>query len=201
MGNLIYDFLAHGMNATSSQYSSNSFSYFPSPENTHTAANDLFPSSPSVEGTTSPATMYVLASTLRTVKMILTIHHRNGSHSPPSPLSPSPSQISSTSEPSGRSGHHQASPAPSSPDSKLGCHQATPIFNYIRAKWSCSTCNKCFRGRWECKRHIGVVGKRSKCLACGGKLTGREDSLRRHFTKYCKGDVKNLRFEDAFAEL
>lgn len=177
MGNLLYDFLARGMYATSSQYFSDTFSYLPSPENTSTVANDLFPSSPSVEAATPLATM---------------------SYSSPSPPSPSPSQISSTSERSGRSGHHPASPAPSSPGPKQSCHQATPIFNYIRAKWSCSICNKCFRGRWECKRHIGVVGKRAKCRACGGKLTGREDSLRRHFTKYCKGDVKGLRFEDAF---
>lgn len=39
------------------------------------------------------------------------------------------------------------------------------------------------------------------CLACGGKLTGREDSMKRHFTKYCKGDIINLRFEDAFTEV
>lgn len=182
MGNLIYDFLVH---TTSSQYFSDAFSCLPSPKNTTTTANDLFPSSPSVEATTPLATI-------------------TGSHlspSPPSPPSPSPSQISSTSERSGRSEHHRASPAPSSPGPKQSCHEATPIFNYIRAKWSCSICNKCFRGRWECKRHIGVVGKRAKCRACGGKLTGREDSLRRHFTKYCKGDVKGLRFEDAFTVL
>ena len=201
MGNLIYDFLARGMYATSGQYFSDTFSYLPSPENTSTVANDLFPSSPSVEAATPLATMYVLASILRIVKRLLTFHHKTRSYSSPSPPSPSHSQISSTSERSGRSGHHPASPAPSSPGPKQSCHQATPIFNYIRAKWSCSICNKCFRGRWECKRHIGVVGKRAKCRACGGKLTGREDSLRRHFTKYCKGDVKGLRFEDAFTVL
>lgn len=40
------------------------------------------------------------------------------------------------------------------------------------------------------------------CLACRGKIKGgRGDSLMRHFTTHCKGDVANFRFEDAFMEV
>jgi len=111
----------------------------------------------------------------------------------PSP-SPSPSQASSASD-------HQETPREPSPIPGSGCGNATPMFNHIRGKWCCSACDKPFRGKWECRRHIGITGKRAKCVACGGKLSGREDSLRRHFTKYCKGDVANLRFENAFTEV
>jgi hypothetical protein len=39
------------------------------------------------------------------------------------------------------------------------------------------------------------------CLGCGVVITRRGDSLKRHFRKYCKGDVANTRFEDAFTEV
>ena len=75
------------------------------------------------------------------------------------------------------------------------------MFNHIRRKWCCSACDKDFRGKWECKRHIEVTGKRAVCLACGGNLSRRDDSLQRHYKKYCKNGARNLRFEDAFIEV
>ncbi|KAF9783389.1 hypothetical protein BJ322DRAFT_149985 [Thelephora terrestris] len=102
----------------------------------------------------------------------------------------SPSQTSSSPE------RHQPFPTP-----KPSCRKATPVFNHIRRKWYCSVCDKNFRGRWECRRHIGAADRRAKCLACEADLVARADSLKRHFAKYCKGDVRNLRFEDAFIEV
>ena len=112
----------------------------------------------------------------------------------PPPL-PSSSQASPTPEP------HQASPEPSSTP-EPSCRQGVPTFNNIRGKWCCSVCDRDFRGKWECTRHIeGTGNKQVKCVACGGKLKAREDSLRRHLRKYCKGDLTNIQFEDAFVEL
>lgn len=109
-------------------------------------------------------------------------------------LSPTLSQTPSTPV------HHQVSPEPS-PTPKLSCRQATPVLNRTRGKWCCSVCDKVFRGKWECKRHIQATGKRSDCVACGRNLSARDDSLLRHFTIYCKGDVGNLSLEDAFVEV
>jgi hypothetical protein len=75
------------------------------------------------------------------------------------------------------------------------------VFNHIRKKWCCSVCNRDFRGRWECKRHIEATDRRARCLACGANLKARGDSLLRHFAKYCKGDVGSMRLEDAFVEV
>ena len=129
-----------------------------------------------------------------TPRSLLTSHLRN--YLPLFSPSPSPplSQTSST------LGYQQESPEPS-PAPELNCRAATPTFNHIRKKWCCSACDKPFRGKWECNRHIGVIGRRAKCLACGGNLNGREDSLRRHYKKYCKGDVGNIKFEDVFIEV
>lgn len=115
-------------------------------------------------------------------------HHRNDilAFSP----SPKPSQTSST----------HASPEPSATP-EPGCCQATPVFSQLRDKWCCSACNKDFRGKWECQRHIKTAGKRSKCVACGRNLSARDDSLLRHFTIHCKGNVSNLRLEDAFTSV
>ena len=107
--------------------------------------------------------------------------------------SPPPSQASSSLE------YQQTFPEPA-PSTGLSCREAIPVFNHIRKKWSCGVCNKDFRGRWECRRHIEATGKRAKCLACGVNLKGRGDSMLRHFKKYCKGDVRNLDFKNAFIE-
>lgn len=112
----------------------------------------------------------------------------------PSP-SPSLSQASTPRE------YHPTSPHCPSPAPEPSCRHATPSYNHIRNKWSCSGCDKDFRGKWECNRHIKSMGKQARCTACGGRLNAREDSLIRHFTKYCKGDLENLRFEDAFVEI
>lgn len=180
----MYNFLVHETNMASQQLSILP-AYPPLAENIH-AMDNLSHSSPATCGATSPTTT-------------------NNSVSSLSP-SPSPSQTSSTSDHNRLSPELSSTPEPfstpeASPTPEPTCRQASPVFNSVRGKWSCSICEKCFRGRWECRRHIGVVGRRVKCLACGGKLTGREDSLRRHFKKYCKGDVRNLKFEDAFSEV
>ncbi|KAF9789826.1 hypothetical protein BJ322DRAFT_560264 [Thelephora terrestris] len=178
MGDMVYNFLAREADVAPQNFP-NPLGYPPPPENTH-AMNRL----------TNPSRATWDATPWTTT---------NDSIPAPSP-SPSPSQTSSTSE------HNRRSPEPSStpdasPTPEPSCRQANPVFNSVRGKWSCSICDKCFRGRWECRRHIGVVGKRVKCLACGGQLTGRDDSLRRHLRKYCKGDVRNVRFEDAFVDV
>jgi hypothetical protein len=91
-------------------------------------------------------------------------------------------------------------PPESSPTAEPTYRKATPVFNHIRKKWCCSACNRDFRGRWECKRHIEAADRRARCVACGANLKARGDSLLRHFAKYCKGDVGDMRSEDAFAE-
>ena len=117
----------------------------------------------------------------------LTFHPRGNLSSPmlPSPSSPQPPVDS---------GHHQTPPEPD-------CRKGTPVFDRTRGKWCCSVCDKDFRGRWGCRRHIETTGKRAKCLACGMNLKARDDLLLRHFTKYCKRDAGNPRLEDAFAEV
>ena len=193
MGNMAYDILA--CEANFDQYPSYVLGYPSLPEDTYGAVDlPVFPS-PSTDYTGSPTITYVSASIIwLALENFLTYYPRCNPSLCSPPPSPSPSQCSSTSE--GYQASFESSPAP-----RLNCSEATPIFNHIRKKWSCSICNRCFRGKWECKRHIGVVGKRVKCLMCEGVLSGREDSLRRHFTKYCKGNLRNLEFEDAFIEL
>ncbi|KAF9643171.1 hypothetical protein BDM02DRAFT_3123766 [Thelephora ganbajun] len=190
MGDMVYDFLAHAADGPSGQWFSDLLGYS---ENTYGSAGYFSQASTPV--TTFPSTTYVPVLTLRNIlRNPPTSHLKNVSlFFSPSP-SPSLSPTSSTSE------HHRVSPE-SPPTPKLGCHRATHVFNHIRGKWCCSVCDKGFRGKWECKRHIEVKGKRAICLGCRGNLSGREDSLRRHFTKYCKGNIGNLRFEDTFIEV
>lgn len=107
------------------------------------------------------------------------------------PLSPS----SSCSEASSSPEYYQTPPEPR-PTSKPSCLGATP--DLIEEKWYCSLCNESFRGKWECERHINAKGKQSMCLACGKALSSRNDSLKRHFTKHCKGNVEDFTLEDAF---
>ena len=202
MGDMVYNFLVSETNMASQQLSILP-GYPPLAENIH-AMDNLSHSSPATCGATSPTTTYAPLHFIRSQRPS-DVHRRNNSVSALSP-SPSPSQTSSTSEHNRLSPELSSTPEPfstpeASPTPEPTCRQASPVFNSVRGKWSCRICEKCFRGRWECRRHIGVVGKRVKCLACGGKLTGREDSLRRHFKKYCKGDVRNLKFEDAFSEV
>ena len=189
MGELAYDYLAREANGTSDQWFSGWFGYAPPPMDTYGGMGHFPPLSPSGFYATSPDTTYVLA--LKYLQNPLTPHLRTV----PFPVSPSPSpsisQASSTPE------HNQVSPEPS-PTPEPSCRQATPMFNHIRVKWCCSACHKGFRGKWECKRHITGVGKRAVCLACQGNISGRGDSRRRHFKRYCKGDIGNFRFEEAF---
>jgi hypothetical protein len=126
----------------------------------------------------------------RVLRNCLTSSPRNFLSSP----SPSPSQAVSSPE-------NHRTPPESSPTPEPTCRKATPVFNHIRKKWCCSVCNRDFRGRWECKRHIEATDRRARCLACGANLKARGDSLLRHFAKYCKGDVGNVRLEDAFVEV
>ena len=190
IGDLAYDYLA---NVTFDQVFPDWLGYSPLPEYTYSSIDHLFPASPS-GSVTPPSAMYVLALLPFYFPRSPLTSHLRGTPSlfSPSP-SPSLSQASSTLE------HNQASPQPS-PTPEPSCRRATPIFNHVRGKWCCSVCDKTFRGNWECKRHIETSGKRAMCPACGGKLS-REDSLRRHLKKYCKGDVANLRFEDASTEV
>ena len=126
---------------------------------------------------------------------LLTSHIRNG----PFPFSPSPSlSPSQASTPDS----HQPSPEPAYTP-KRNCHKAVPVKMNVmgESKWCCNECNRPFRGKWECKRHIESFGKRALCLACGSKFIERKDSRKRHFRMYCKGDVANLRFEDAFVAM
>ena len=179
---------------TSGQIFPDWLGYSPLSEYTYGSIDHLSPASPS-GSVTPPSAMYVLALIpCYFPRSLLTSHLRDS----PSLFSPSPSpslsQTSSTLE------HHQAPPEPSATP-EPSCRRATPIFNHIRRKWCCSACDDTFRGKWECQRHIETTGKRAVCLACGGKLSRREDSLRRHFKKHCKGDLVNLRFEDAFTEV
>ena len=194
MGNMAYEFLAREANVTSDQNFPDWLGYPPLPEDNHGGVGYLSPTSPSGSSATSPATMYV-PTLIHFQKSRLTSRLRNVSP----PFSPSPSP--SSSQTSSDSENCRSSPKPS-PTRKPNCGQALPVFNHIRGKWCCSVCDTGFRGRWECKRHINTTGKRSMCRACGGSIKGkREDSLRRHFTKYCKGNVGNFRFEDAFIEV
>lgn len=169
--------------------------YSPLPEHTYSNIGHLPPASPSYGSVTPPSTMYVLSLMFHYFPgSLLTSHLRDiPSFFFPSP-SPSLSQASPTLE------HHQVSPE-LSPTPEPSCSRATHVFNHTRGKWSCSACDKTFRGKWECRRHIETTGKRAICPACGSKLSRREDSLSRHFSKYCKGDIANLRFEDVFTEV
>lgn len=189
MGDLIYDYLVREESAASDQYPSGWLGYFPPLEDTYGSMGYLSPAPPSSSYAGSPTTTYVPTS-IRS-RGCLTSHFRNTPLLSPTSPTPSLSTTSSTPE------YHPASPEPlSTPEPS--CSNASPMFNHIRKKWCCSGCDKGFRGKWECGRHIRGAGKRATCRACGGNLTGREDSLRRHFSKYCKGDVGNLRFEDTF---
>ena len=76
----------------------------------------------------------------------------------PFPASPSSSR-SDTSTPEHRPLSLKQSPTP-----EPSCREANPVFNNIRKKWCCGGCDKDFRGKWECGRHIRDAGKRSKCL-------------------------------------
>jgi len=189
MGDLIYDYLVREASAASDQCPSDWLGYFPPQEDSYDNMGYLPPAPPSSSYTGSPTTTYVPA--LIHSRSCLTFHIRNTPLLVPASPSPSLSEPSSTPE------YHPVSPKPS-PTPEPSCCKASPVFNHIRKKYCCSGCDKGFRGKWECKRHILGAGKRATCLACGGNLTGREDSLKRHFTKYCKGDVENLRFEDTF---
>ena len=131
-----------------------------------------------------PPRVFLLEHALRTH---LTSHPRND-------RSPSPLQASYSPEP------HHTSPKPS-PTPEPSCPQATPVLNRSLGKWCCSACGESFRGQWECKRHIETAGRQAQCLACKRILGARDDSLARHFTKHCKGDVSNLKLEDAFVEV
>jgi hypothetical protein len=192
MGELAYNYLAHEANGTTDQRFSDWPGYSPVFAETYDSMGYLSPLSPPNSYAASPNSMYVLASTRS--QNPLTSHLRTAS----SPYSPSPSpslsQTSSTPE------HYPVSPQPS-PAPESPCRQATPVFNPIRMKYCCSVCDKGFRGEWECERHIEFAGKRVDCLACGKNIALRPDSRRRHFTKYCKGNTGNLRFEDAFIAL
>jgi len=174
MGDMAYNFLAHEADPTSFQPFPDSLGFPPMPEVTYGATGLLPPAS-------SYAGHFNFSDTANLFF-----------HSPPSPTV---SQTSSTPEP-----HGQVSPEPS-PTPEPSCRRATPVLNHIRYKWCCSVCNQEFRGKWECKRHIESMGKRSKCVACGRNLNGRNDSLLRHFTTHCRGDVGNLSLEDAFVEV
>jgi hypothetical protein len=188
LGDLGYDSLAGETNHAFDQLFPDWFGYSSPPVDIYDGMSNLSLFSPPNSYATSPDITYVLAS-IRSQNP-LTSHLRTvpfpSSHSP----SPSLSQTSSTPD------HHQISPEPS-PTPEPSCRKAAPVSNRIRGKWRCSACDRVFRGRWECKRHITDAGKRAVCLACGTNISGRKDSLRRHFTKYCNG---NLRFEDAFIE-
>ena len=191
MGEMAYNYLALEANTISGQFFPG-WPYPPSPEFTYGNIGHLSPASSYGSSVASPRTAYVLILGYFP-ENCLTSHSRDG----PFLFSPSPSpSLSQASIPE----DHQQSPSPS-PTPEPGCHKATPMFNHIRGKWCCSACDKTFRGKWECRRHIGITGKRATCLACKTVLTRRGDSLKRHFTKYCRGDIVGLRFEDAFAEV
>ena len=89
---------------------------------------------------------------------------------------------------------------------KPSCRQASPFFDNANRKWCCDACGKHFRGYYECNRHTQHAGKRARCLACDKEINSREDSLRRHYSKFCKSmdlgkNSGNVRFEDAFVHL
>ena len=75
------------------------------------------------------------------------------------------------------------------------------VFNHIRGKWYCSVCERCFRDKWECGRHIDRAGQLAKCPACGKILKATGDSLQRHFKRHCKGDLRAMLFEDMFVDV
>jgi len=189
MGDLVYDYLLREASMASDQYTSDWLGYFPPPEDAFGSMGYLSPAPPPSSDAGSPTTTYV--PTLMRSQNCLTSHLRN------SPLLSPASPSSSLSETSSTPEDQPVSPKPS-PTPEPSCCNAAPMFNHIRKKWCCSGCDKAFRGKWECGRHIKSIGKRATCLACGGTLDGREDSWLRHFKKYCKGDVRNLRFEDTF---
>ena len=188
-GEMIFDFLAREAN-TIDQYSFDFSGYSPLPGDAY-GTMDLLSPSPSTGYPTPFNTPYVPASILWYVLgNLLTPYFRDELLYFSSP-SPSLSQTSSTPEPRQLSLELSPTPEPS-------CRRAVPV---KRGKWHCSSCNTEFRGKWECKRHIKAKGKQVMCLGCGGHLLAREDSLLRHFKKYCKQDLETPRFEDSFVEV
>ena len=190
LGDLGYDPLAGETNHAFDQLFPDWFGYSSPPVDIYDGMSNLSLFSPPNSYATPPDITYVLAS-IRSPNPLTS--HLRAVPFPFSSPSPSLSQTSSTPE------HHQVSPEPS-PTPKPSCRKAVPVINRVRGKWHCSACDKAFRGKWECKRHIKDAGKRAVCLACGIDISGRKDSLRRHFTKYCNENAGNLRFEDAFIE-
>ena len=174
LGDLGYDSLAGETNHAFDQLFPDWFGYSSPPVDIYDGMSNLSLFSPPNSYVTPPDITYVLAS-IRSPNPLTS--HLRAVPFPFSAPSPSLSQTSSTPE------HHQVSPEPS-PTPKPSCRKATPVSSRVR-------------GKWECKRHITDAGKRAVCLTCGTNISGRKDSLRRHFTKYCNG---NLRFEDAFIE-
>lgn len=83
------------------------------------------------------------------------------------------------------------------------CHQASPSFDTVRGKWNCDACGKYFHGPYECNRHIQNAGQRAICLICNKEISSRGDSLRRHYSKFCKRmnpgrASRKVKFENAF---
>jgi len=200
----VYNYLAREAIVSSGQIFPYWLGYSSLPEYTYGSINHLSPASPSYGSVTPPSAMYVLTLILCYFlgSPLMSRPRNTPSLFSPSP-SPSPSQASSTLE------YHQASPEPSPTRNpgrrrqggrhKQGCRKATPISDRIPGMWCCSMCDLGFKRRSDCERH--ATGKRAICLACRVELSGRMDSLRRHFKKHCTGNVANLRLEDAFTQV